>query len=260
MNAWSRTRKRIVLAIVTFFALLVVGVPIYFVLYPSATCSDGVMNGDETGVDCGGSCERLCTLESLPLITRGDPRILTIDDGSYEVASLVENPNSTAEILHAKYTLAIYSTDNLLPIKSIEGDTYIPPGGTFVVFEGPFTLSAKPTRAIITWHKDSLIWEKRSTPVPELTIEKSTITRLEPTPRLEVLVGNPTLNAVSNIDLTALIYDVAGNIFAASKTIIPNLDSGDASQAIFTWPKAFATNPVQVQIVTRVFPDSSYIR
>ena len=30
---------------------------------PAPSCSDGVSNGDETGVDCGGSCSTLCTAD-----------------------------------------------------------------------------------------------------------------------------------------------------------------------------------------------------
>ena len=31
---------------------------------PAATCEDGIMNGDETGIDCGGSCQE-CTVDNI---------------------------------------------------------------------------------------------------------------------------------------------------------------------------------------------------
>ena len=34
---------------------------------PVATCSDGVQNGDETGVDCGGSCSNTCDVSTVEL-------------------------------------------------------------------------------------------------------------------------------------------------------------------------------------------------
>ena len=43
-------------------ALFCVG--IYFVFFAQpATCFDGVMNGSETGIDCGGGCVRVCAAD-----------------------------------------------------------------------------------------------------------------------------------------------------------------------------------------------------
>ncbi len=78
MNDWSRMRKRLVLIILIVAIVVLIGVPLYFLFYKAPTCSDGLMNGDETGVDCGGSCQRLCTAESLPIVINGDPRVLTV--------------------------------------------------------------------------------------------------------------------------------------------------------------------------------------
>ena len=39
------------------FVLLLIGTGIYFAyFYEAANCFDGTQNGDERGVDCGGSC------------------------------------------------------------------------------------------------------------------------------------------------------------------------------------------------------------
>lgn len=143
---------------------------------------------------------------------------------------------------------------------ALRGQLPQPPGQTFVVFEGPFNLEVSPTRATLEWHRETLVWEKQATPVPELTVEKSTFSRLETAPRLEVLIGNNSLGRVTNIDLTALIYDAGGSVFAAAKTFLTAVSSGEAGEAIFTWPRSFAAEPVRVEIVTRVLPDQSYLK
>ena len=35
------------------------------VFYRAPTCNDRVQNGDEKGIDCGGSCKNLCTSDAL---------------------------------------------------------------------------------------------------------------------------------------------------------------------------------------------------
>src|SRR5258706_15176144 len=101
MNSWSRNRKRIIFGILALGVVVLVGLPIYFLFYRAPTCSDLKMNGDETGVDCGGSCQLLCSTQSLPLLMKGDPRVLMVATSTYEVVALVENANNSAEIYQA---------------------------------------------------------------------------------------------------------------------------------------------------------------
>ena len=44
---------------------------------PAATCTDGIQNGDETGVDCGGSCDEQCIVIALPLDFSDDNQLFT---------------------------------------------------------------------------------------------------------------------------------------------------------------------------------------
>ena len=262
MNSWSRRRKRIILAIVFFVLIVLVGVPVFFLFYRAPTCFDGRQNGDEAGVDCGGSCQLLCRAESLPLVIKGDPQILTLATSTYQIVALVENANNSAEIYRAGYVLKIYDVISAIPVKTISGEAYVPAGSDFVVFEGPFVLAAEvvPSRATLEWNESTLIWRKNAAPPPELEAADIVLSRETSSPRLEAVIGNPTLADVSNIDLTAVISDAEGNIFAASKTFINDLPAGSENPVIFTWPRAFDREAVETRIIIRVFPDRSFIR
>lgn len=262
MNSWSRARKRIILLIVFLVLVIIVGVPSYFLFRSTPTCSDGVQNGDETGVDCGGSCQRLCTPESLPILMKGDARVLLVATSTYEVAALLENPNRDARISHARYTVKLYGTDSLVPLRSIEGEVYVPKGATFALFEGPFTFDegSVPVRATLEWQQASLVWEKDPRTLPQLTVGETQFSRLESSPKLQATVGNPTLDPVGNVDLTALLFDDSGSIMAASKTFIDSLATGEEKQAIFTWPRPFSGTPVEIEVLTSILPDASYLR
>jgi len=220
------------------------------------------MNGDETGVDCGGSCQLLCRTESLPLLLQGDPRVLSLATSTFQVVALVKNSNSSAEIYRARYVLKIYDTQSLVPVKVISGNTHVPRGGDFAIFEGPFNLEpgVVPARATLEWEENSLIWKNVSEALPELKVRNLVFSKASTTPRLDAMIENPNLDSISNVDLTALIYDAQGNIFAASKTFIENLPAGGTAPAVFTWPKPFGREVIRTEILIRIFPDRSFIR
>lgn len=262
MNDWARNRKRIILAIVLLAIVILVGVPGFFLFYEKPSCSDGAKNGDETGVDCGGSCIRLCTAESLPLLLKGDPRVLTVASSTYEVVAIVENPNQTAEIYKAEYEIKVYSAESAIPVQLIKNSTFIPKGMTLAVFEGPFVLEAGviPNRATIEWKLNALSWQKNDLPNPDVEIRDILLSKATTTPRLDARVENLSLSPVENLDFVALISDKDGNLFAASKTFVDDIQPGESADLIFTWPRPFPQGVAQIEIIKRIFPDRTFIR
>lgn len=262
MNQWSIRRKRIIFFAVLFALIILVGLPVFFLLYRTPTCFDGKQGGDETGIDCGGSCQLLCTSQSLPLILKGDPRVLKVSDNTFEVVVLVENPNANGEIYRAGYILRLYDAQGINPIKIIEGETHVPKGILFSVFEGPFILEEGlvPTRATLEWKNDTLVWQKNNVQMPEIVLSDMRLSREDTNPRLDANIKNVTLSSVSNLDLAALISDETGSIFAASKTFIDILPPGAVVPIVFTWPEPFGRKAVNTNIIIRILPDKSFIR
>ena len=262
MNSWSQNRKRLILTLLILAVGILVGLPVYFLLRTTPTCSDGARDGDETGVDCGGSCQRLCPVESLPLLVQGDPRVLLVATSTYEVVALVDNPNTDAEIERARYSLKLYVPGSAVPMKTIGGEVYVPKGAEFALFAGPYAAEAGslPTRATLEWDKSSLIWEKNTSPVSELEVGEKLFSRLDTSPRLTVSVSNLSLNVAQNVDLTALLYDASGNIFAASKTFVEQIPGGGETGAIFTWPSKFSSEAVQIKVIATILPGATILR
>jgi len=262
MNQWSRNRKRIIFFIIVLALIILVGAPLFFLFYRAPACIDKKQNGDETGVDCGGSCQLLCTAESLPLILKGDPRVLEIKDNTFEIVALMENSNTSGEIYRAKYTFKLYGATSTIPIKIVEGETYVPRGTTFALFEGPLTFEegVVPTRAVLEWKEESLVWQKNLKETPEFVVKGAQLSREDTSPRLDATIENVSLESISNIDIVALISDETGSIFAASKTFIDILPVGGSAPVVFTWPKVFSHQVLNTEIIVRIFPDRSFIR
>ena len=248
MNSWAKNRKRMIFGLVFLFLILVIGLPLFLLIYQKPTCSDGKQNGDETGVDCGGSCSRLCAVESLPLVVKGDPRILKVATSTYEVVALINNLNSNAEVSRARYKFKLFDGQSLAPVKTIEGSEFIAPGET-LIFEGPFESETPLVRATFEWEDSSIVFKKSvsrgKVEVRNLIFKDS---------RVEASVKNLSLENVSKIDLSAVIFDQNGNIFAASKTFINKLKPGEETRAIFTWPAPLNGQPAEIRVISRMLP------
>ena len=73
-----------------------VGVLIYFInFYQPATCFDRIMNGTESGMDCGGECVRICAADVIPAKIVW-AKSFEITEGHYNSVAYIENENQTA--------------------------------------------------------------------------------------------------------------------------------------------------------------------
>ena len=93
-----------------------------------------------------------------------------------------------------------------------------------------------------------------------MKVKDETLAKEEDAPRLEAVVENQSLESISNIDLIALITDAEGNIFAASKTYIDQLEPNQAMPILFSWPRPFKEKAMGIEIIKRILPDSTFIR
>lgn len=261
MNPWASRRKALIFAIVALTLLVIVGIPTYFVAKDKPDCTNGKLDGDETGIDCGGSCELLCSPEVLPLISRGDARLLQIATSTYEIVIIIENPNINGEVKRAPYAMAVYSGASRNPLKVFERETYIGRNSTFALFEGPFTLEGDgPYRVVFEWG-ENLVWEKSDAVKPIIAVENmNLIVSSTTSPRLEARLVNRSEKDEKNIEAIAILTDASGNIMAAGKTFVDSLGSRASVPVVFSWPEPFARESVSIRIIPHALPDKSFLR
>lgn len=63
------------------------------------TCSDGIQNGTETGVDCGGSCSACLTQINLPINFQGSTTNYTVTDFGGNVSTLLVDPTNASNMV-----------------------------------------------------------------------------------------------------------------------------------------------------------------
>src|SRR3989344_2585469 len=93
--------------------LLILGAVLFFIFTRPGTCSDGKQNNGELGVDCGGSCARLCPFEISDVIVHW-ARAFPAREGFYDAVASIENPNFNAGVKDFTYTFKLYDVKNII--------------------------------------------------------------------------------------------------------------------------------------------------
>lgn len=238
-DEWASRRKHLYLLVVVLFLTVASSFVFWRFWYEAPSCFDGKKNGDEMGVDCGGSCTLLCKAGVLAPVSRWDPRLFEVTPGVWSVLTYVENQNIQAMATYAPYTFHIYDETNKL-ILTREGATILPSHKTVGIFEGNLTFESglKPKRAVFEFN-DGLVWTNEEDQDVKLEINHSPLLRLESTPRVEAKVSNKGPKRLKNIELVVAVFDGADNAIAASRTFIEQLDRNEAVDVFFTWPRPF---------------------
>ena len=215
-----------------------VTVPTIFLLNKEPNCFDNVQNGDEAGVDCGGSCQFLCSFEAV------DPTVIwsrafKITDGVYSVAAYIENQNINSETW-APYVFKLYDSANSL-IGEREGKIYIQKNKVIAVFEPNINTGGRIPNRVSFEFTQKLNWNRNTKVYPNLLVTQKVLSGENLRPRIDAIVQNTSLDTAENIELVAIVYDNKENAIAVSRTFIDSLSKDQLSHISFTWPQPFAT-------------------
>lgn len=236
--SWASRRRTLYLTGIGAFFLVVIGVPAAFMLHKPATCFDGVQNQNETAVDKGGPC-RLLDEHSLSPHAVLWTRPFYIRDGFYSVAAYIDNPNKDAGVMSAPYRFKVYDENNIL-VAERTGSTFIMPGTITPVFEGQLaTGNRKGVRAFFEFSAP-LVWERSRDISHDIVIKNREVVDNTTAPRISAQAQNTSVSKVKDIAFIAVVFDTAGNAFAASQTVVREIGAGQEFKIVFTWPQAFA--------------------
>jgi Mg-chelatase subunit ChlD len=236
MATWAERRKITYLTV--FIALFVlVSTFIYFRYFKTPpTCFDGWENGDELGVDCGGSCQLLCPADNIPPIVEWS-RSFELSPGRYSLFALVENPNINAVARAATYTFSVFDAENNL-IAQKQGTTVIPAGIKFGILEPGIEMIGVPSRVQFAFNDVSF---EKNTDTRHSAIRVSGIrmTEEKPSAKVEGYVENVSVNDIRNVEVAAVVYGDDGNAVGVSKTLVDVIPAGGSKRVVFTWNSSF---------------------
>lgn len=240
-------RRLLIFGIIVVVIGLIVGSFFYFGVRKAPSCTDNVQNQSEEGIDCGGPCPYLCTMsETAPSVRFIRP--ISPLPGRTDVVAYVDNPNGSAAIHGASYTIELYDANNAVVAKK-DGVVDLLPASTAAVFvPNFFSGSRTATHAFLTFHDESIKWYRY-----QETRQLPTVNDIQPqlgdAPRVTATVVNPSSVELTNLLLVATVFDADGNAIAASQTVAPSVPAQGAAPIIFTWPVPFSAPVSKVEVV-----------
>jgi hypothetical protein len=252
---WAKKRRFIILGI---FMGLIVGFVFLFVLPKfenPPTCFDGQKNETETGIDCGGACQKFCTEEAYDLKILWS-RVFPSGNGLYLTSTFIQNDNRDAGVESLPYKIALYDASGLF-VTDIKGDYYIMPNGVTSIVSSHID----PGSRIPVYAEFSFLevpdWRTIFPKMPrisDLRVGEIEITDEETEPKVSSSIENIGPHTLSNIHVVAVAYNNKGNALGVTRTVISRLRSGEDSRVVFSWSTPFLEEIAKVDILPHVDP------
>lgn len=204
---------------ILIFALLIWG--LYASFFSSTpTCSDNRKNQNEEGVDCGGSCQKICLPPTIKEIKVSDVKIFPLREGRATLFGEISNPNPDYAIKNFAYSFKILEPNATSSESIVSGRSFVYPNGkTYLIFPNTnyqFSITDKPeiTLTNLEWAK------KENFEKPSLSIQDYEILETEDGIKVTGAITNDTLSNASEVRIFALFKNQFQKIIGASETIL----------------------------------------
>jgi Mg-chelatase subunit ChlD len=209
----------------------------YVFFYQPGNCFDSIMNEGETGVDCGGTCVRICALSlTPPVIEWADS--FKIADGQYNAVAYIQNKNAAAGTPELSYTFQLFDGDTMVAER--KGTTVLPPNSEYPIFEGRIYTNGKNVTNTKLILDPADMWVPASLGREQFQTSNLNLSGVDVKPRLDVKIENTKLTTADNVEVVATLFNEAGKAVTASQTFIDALDGRTTKDIVFTWPNPIA--------------------
>lgn len=250
LMTWALKRQIIyIIILVLFFSIFG-----FIILYPTfnkaPTCFDLKQNGNESGIDCGGSCARACTaqVDEISVVWARSFRVIP---GRYNAVAYIVNHNKNSAIQKINYRFRFADANNIY-IGKREGSSFVPPGGKFAIFEPAIDVgNSVPVYTTFEFAGAPVWFQVSQEKIEQLKILVSNIELKDENtkPKLSATVKNNSLLTIPDIGVVAILYDARGNAVSASRTYLNKLLPLQVSDINFTWVENFSTPVVAKEII-----------
>lgn len=251
---WSEKRKLSLLGIVFSVIAAAVYIVIHQAVTVAPTCYDNKRNGNEVGVDCGGSCTFYCKNELAEPKVRW-VRTFEITPGIVHAVAYIQHSYPVAGARALRYQFKIYDEKNTL-ITERTGSTFLGPMGETAIVETLIPVGNVTPAVTRFSFLPPVPWEKIAPDFSNVVIKTDKYV-LEPFTggtRLTVTLDNKSRYSFTDLDVVAILYDASGNAITASKVLVPSVTGLSQQTAYFTWPFTIRVPVSRVEVIPRFNP------
>ncbi len=255
MSKWAQKRKRNILIAIGVIILIVLFFVISSARNKEPTCFDGVQNGTETGVDCGGSCSKVCKDEARNLVVWWE-RPFKVAHGVYNLVAYFENQNLNSGIQELTYEFRVYDKNNILVAEPRVGKTFVEPNKRSAIFEPGVKTGDKEAYTVFFKILKASDWKKThpSFSYNLFNVGEPVLSQQNTAPKLTAVIDNTSVYNFTDVPVVAILYNQKGNAIAASRTYIDFLNAGESQKVFYSWPEPFSDSVSRVEIIPRINP------
>lgn len=234
----------------------------YDFLTPDASCSDGILNQKEEGVDCGPVCGNLCA-PPLKALSSGDAKVFAAGSGT-DVLVTIDNPNTLYGALRIDWTLTL--TDSAGASKAVrQGSTYANPLQTrYLVVSFP-GLDATGLKAQFVYDPAKVQWSLARAAAPQavdFSVSQEQLTVASGSAGYSGVVRNDSRFSFDEVDVSVVLLDASGTTVGIGATILRTMPAAGIRAFSVPWPFPVSPRPVRARVYvdTNVFSNDNYIR
>ncbi|OGI88407.1 hypothetical protein A2995_00930 [Candidatus Nomurabacteria bacterium RIFCSPLOWO2_01_FULL_33_24] len=255
MSIWAIKRQ-------LFYISIIVGILVIFFLIfilpkliKEPTCFDNKKNNEETGIDCGGSCQKIC-LNDISNLSILWSRSFNISKNIYNSLAYVENINSNSVVPKISYEFKLYDENDVLITKRT-GNTFIGSGGKMAILEANINVGNRTPKKTTFQFMEQATWkqlDKEAISSLSVLIKDKIIENETDRPKLSASIINNSIYDISDIEVIAIIYNDKLNAIAVSKTMVEILKGSSSQKIYFTWPEPFEESVFKIEILSKINP------
>ncbi|MFZ1019629.1 MAG: hypothetical protein WAN61_01375 [Minisyncoccia bacterium] len=249
-SAWALKRQIFYVVVLLVFIFIFGFLIISPSLNKAPSCVDGIQNGDETGIDCGGSCPNAC-LSQVDTVSVLWARAFEVAPGRYNAVAYIVNHNKTDAAEKVSYRFRFADANNIY-IGMSEGTTDIPISGNFAVFAPGIDVgNSIPIYTSFEFTETPQWIQVPQDKIDQIKVEVSDIklSNEATSPEISAMVKNDSLFIIPNVNVVALLYDGSGNVLSGSSTYLSQLSPLQTANINFTWPEPFSGAVVQEELI-----------
>ncbi len=256
----SRLLRRVIIAVIFLTVFSLTGFGLRKVTTTPPTCTDGKMNGEEEGIDCGlFACNNYCEPD-LAAPTVSSTKLIKAGDRDYDFVAEIDNPHPDFGASEVVYELRLMGNDNSELLKR-DGIFYILPGQTkFLIL--PF-LTTETNVSSISLDIKSAKWQKiDSLEGMNLLVRNEKYTSSGNTGIVNAVIKNDSDFEFEVVDIDVLLYDFQGEIIGVNKTDIRTFLARSERSFQVVWPFLIRSNVSRIEIrpSTNLFENSNFIK
>jgi hypothetical protein len=247
----GRTQKQFIIGLVFVLILGGIGYGVYSGLVAKSSCTDGIKNGKEEGVDCGTlACGKACEPAIMPIKIISS-QFFKVGSGDYDFVAQLSNPNVSYGSAQLEYSLG-----------SNSGFSYILPGQTkwLVLTALKMPNGVEGVQFVIM----NAQWEKLDIPnnTVNFTLRRKDYHTAQKGTQLDAVLYNDSNFDFDKIDVAVILFDDAGGIVGVNKTDIRTFLSKSERGFNVAWPFALPAPAVRqdVEASTNLFENSNFIK